>query len=276
MAWVGLGYRRPWANWIDSRPREIECLEIIAEHFFAGGERRAAELTSRYPVFVHGLGLSLGTPGPLDSETLAHFAAVVDAVHPEWISEHIAFTKSGDIDLGHLNPIAPSPKSLQVIADHTRRVADLCQRPIILENVTSNLRPVGPLSEPEFINRLCEQAECGLLLDVTNLFINSRNHDYDPSAWMAQVDPAHIHQLHVVGYSMRDGRPHDSHAAAIQPEIFELVDEAAGYAPLKAAIIERDSSFPTPNQIAGELRQLREIFDRHGLHSRTGSTTHEP
>lgn len=256
MRWVGLGYRRELARWIGTRPPEVGCLEITAEHFFEGGADHLRALAQDFPLFVHGLGLSLGTPGTLDEETLARFAQVVEWAQPEWISEHIAFTRSSEVDLGHLNPIQPTREMLGVVAAHAREVAERCRKPLILENVTSHLRLEGEMSEPEFLNRLCEQADCGILLDVTNLLINARNHRFDPVVWLHELNPERIVQLHVVGYSVRDGHWEDFHAAPIQEDLWALIDEVLAYAPVRSIIIERDSNFPNSRQLAGELERL--------------------
>ena len=105
---VGVGYRRELARWIAARPAEIGCLEITAEHFFDRDLALLRALRREYPLFVHGLGLSLGTPGPLDAATLDAYARVAAAADPLYITEHVAFTRTRDVDLGHLNPIAPS------------------------------------------------------------------------------------------------------------------------------------------------------------------------
>ena len=181
---IGLGYRQPLAEWISTCPPEVHCLEITAEHFFDHGQARLEWLSQNFPLYVHGLGLSLGTPGPLDAKTLDQFAQVVATANPDWISEHVAFTRSAEVDRGHLNPVSPTLHSLQILIDHARALMDRCQKPLILENVTSFLRLSGDLSEPEFLNRLCEQSGCGLLLDVTNLLINARNHKFDELAWL--------------------------------------------------------------------------------------------
>ena len=256
MRWVGVGYRNALAEWIATRPPEIQCLEITAEHFFESGEALLESLTRDYPLFVHGLGLSLGTPGPIDQATLARFRRVVQIANPEWISEHVSFTKSDEVDLGHLNPIRPSEETLAVVAEHAREVSERCEKPIILENITSHLRLEGDLSEPEFLNRLCERADCGLLLDVTNLYINSRNHGFDPRVWLRELDARNIVQLHVVGYSMRAGRLQDLHSEPIQDDLRELIHDVLDYASVRAIIIERDANFPPSEELARELCEL--------------------
>ena len=155
-----MGYRRQLAKWIDTDPSEIGCLEIVAEHFFDGGEERLRALSARYPICVHGLGLSLGTPGPLDRETVDRFARVAAAADAQWVSEHVAFTRTADVDLGHLNPVCADTETIGVIADHAREVAEACGRPILLENIATDLRLDGAMAETEFLNRLCEAADC--------------------------------------------------------------------------------------------------------------------
>lgn len=256
---IGLGYRHSLAEWISTCPPEVHCLEITAEHFFDHGQARLEWLSKNYPLYVHGLGLSLGTPGPLDAETLDQFAQVVSIANPDWISEHVAFTRSAEVDLGHLNPVAPTEQSLHILVDHARELMDRCQKPLILENVTSFLRLTGELSEPDFLNRLCDQAGCGVLLDVTNLLINARNHKFNELSWLQELDPRHIRQLHVVGYSLRGGVWHDNHGAAIQDELFQLIAEVVQTTLVSAVIVERDMNFPPTDELRRELSRLEEV-----------------
>jgi uncharacterized protein (UPF0276 family) len=276
---VGVGYRRPLAPWIASRPSAVECVEITAEHFFDRDGALLQRLRADYPLFVHGLGLSLGTPGPLDPAVLAQFARVVEQADPEWVSEHVAFTRTADVDLGHLNPVAPTRAVMRRVAAHARELADRCGKPVILENITSHLRLTGELSEPEFLNGLCELAGCGLLLDVTNLWINARNHRFDPVAWLQAVDPAHIVQLHIVGYARTPERYEDTHAHAIQPELHALLEALLAHAAPRAIIIERDAQFPPPAELESELEQLKRAVaraeeDHHGRRTRPGALAH--
>jgi len=260
MIMIGIGYRRELSAWVDSQPPLLQCLEITADHFYGRGEDRLLELSRRYPTFVHGLGLSLGTPGRLDDAQLRQFARVVELANPIWISEHVAFTRTSDADLGHLNPVRPTHTAVRMMAEHAREVAERCGKPLILENITSHLRLEGELSETDFLNELCAQADCGLLIDVTNLFINSRNHRFDPIAWLNELEPARITQLHIVGYSCENDRYHDSHSEPIQGELIDLALEVIRYAPVRAVILERDESFPDHGNLAGELEKLARLM----------------
>lgn len=254
---VGVGYRKPLADWIATKP--VPCLEVTAEHFYGRGEEKLAILANDFTLFVHGLGLSLGTPGPLDRERLKSFARVAQIARPAWISEHVSFTRTAEVDLGHLTPVRPTRAAAQIIADHAREVSDFCQRPMILENITSHLHLEGDLSETDFLNTVCEQAGCGLLLDVTNLFINSRNHNFDPVAWLRELEPRTIRQMHIVGYSIEHGRYADGHAEPVQRELIDLAREVLKHAPAEAIILERDTAFPGTQAMEAELAKLRTL-----------------
>jgi uncharacterized protein (UPF0276 family) len=261
---IGVGYRTELAAWIGSRPPEISCLELTAEHFHDGNQDEIARLAEHYHLFVHGLGLSLDTPGPLDPLRLEHFVRVAKTANADWVSEHIAFTRTSQLDLGHLNPVRPSRAMAKIIAEHAREVSDRCQRPMILENITSHVHLEGDLPEPDFLNEICAQADCGLLLDVTNLFINSRNHDYDPIRWLERINPGCIVQLHVVGYSQEKGRYADNHAMAVQEEIIDLARAVMSHSPsVKAVILERDAAFPDSEEMIEETAKLGGLFARN-------------
>ncbi len=256
---TGVGYRRELSDWLNTRPEGVDCLEITAEHFFHGGDEILAALGKQFPLYVHGLGLSLGTPGPLDVKRLESFARVVRAANPEWISDHIAFTRTAEADLGHLNPVPPTRRMLEILSDHVREVSEQCGKPMLLENITSYVKLTGDFTETAFLNQLCESAGCGLLLDVTNLFINSRNHGFDPLAWLGEIEPRHIVQLHIVGYARAGDRYIDSHAAPIQQELIDLACGVVSHAPVQAVILERDEDFPTPQELELEIGKLKRI-----------------
>jgi hypothetical protein len=258
---IGVGYRRELAEWISTKPPLIGCLEITAEHFFNRPLDLLPKLSEVFSTSVHGLGLSLGTPGALDRDRLAQFARVARAANAEWVSEHISFTRAGGLDLGHLNPVPRTREMISILGDHALEVASECQKPVLLENITSHLQLPGDFSEPDFLNRLCEHADCGLLLDVTNLFVNSRNHRFDPLKWLREIDAKRIRQLHIVGYARAGDRFTDSHSQPIQSELIELTQTLLEYASVESIILERDDAFPDSGELESELAKL------HSLHA---------
>jgi uncharacterized protein (UPF0276 family) len=260
---IGIGFRKPLGDWLLQSSSAVTHLEITAEHFFGGGEDFLQTLSKKYDLFVHGLGLSLGTPGPLCKTTLRQFASVAQAAEAKWVSEHVAFSRTSDVDLGHLNPVPRTKESLSCLVDHAIEVSQYCGKPIVLENITSSLDPGGTIEETDFLNQLCENANCGLLLDATNLFINSKNLDYDPVAWLHRIDAHRIKQLHVVGYSEHNGVFHDHHSKPIQADLMELIKSIIDYADVEAITLERDDRLDETHEIDGELERLSKVVRKH-------------
>tara|TARA_Y100001934_G_scaffold221785_1_gene264519 strand:+ start:1948 stop:2733 length:786 start_codon:yes stop_codon:yes gene_type:complete len=256
-----VGYRRLLKAWIDTNPDLLTALEVTAEHFFDDQEL-LYELKQHYPISVHGLGLSLGSEIDIDQSTLQNFRKVAEAADAQWISEHLAFTKTKEVDLGHLNPVIPSKRSLEKIRDRCRQVVDVCQRPLLLENITTHIKLPGELGEAEFLNELCDQAQIATLLDITNLFINSRNHNFDPLDWIRQVNPRHIKQVHLVGYSKRGDKFFDNHGSAIQNELWDIFEFVNDYATIECAIIERDLNLPAIEELETDLKKMRELSSK--------------
>ena len=253
-----VGYRRPLKSWIESNPKLLTALEVTAEHFFDDQEI-LYELKKGYPISVHGLGLSLGSEIDIDQDVLRSFRKVADAANAQWISEHLAFTKTKEVDLGHLNPVIPNKRNLEKIRDRCRRVIDFCQRPLLLENITTHINLPGELDEAEFLNELCEQGQISTLLDITNLFINSRNHMFDPFDWIRQLNPKHIKQVHLVGYSKQDNKFFDNHGSAIQSELWDIFEFVINYATIDCAIIERDLNLPAIEELETDLKKMQTL-----------------
>ena len=254
---IGLGHRPGLSQWLSAGAPEVECLELTAEHFFDAPDDAIAAVGARYPCSVHGLGLSLGTPGPLDDVLLDRYARVACLARARWATEHVAFTRAGDVDLGHLNPIAPTRENVALVAEHAQALHEATGLPYRLENITSQLALEGDLGEPEFLNALCDVPHVGLLLDVTNLYVNSRNHRFDPYAWLAELQPHTVKQVHIVGYGIEGGRLVDDHRAPVQPELLDLLAAAAERHEPEAMILERDLDIPGPPGIVAELSRVR-------------------
>ena len=264
MNMVGVGSRPELVDWINSWPPQIDCLEIIAEHLLAGdvggfvfteeSHEQVRRLSTHYPLVVHVLASSLATPGPMGENHLEAIKQVVSAADPLWVSDHIAFSRTSEIDLGHYAPIKPCQETIEIVAEHAHRLASYVGKPVILENVASHLRISGPLSETDFLNRLSEAAGCGLLLDVTSLLTNSYNHGFDPLEWVRDIDPYRIVQLHVTGFTSFDQLDEDKRRT-----LWSLTEEILAYAPVQAIIVERAYNFPPVGEIEEELERLKAL-----------------
>ena len=257
---TGIGYRQELSLWVDSSPPHIDFLEVLADDFVRPElQNRLAALSATYPLAIRSRDLSLGTPGPLDPDRLSRLADLVAVTAPLWLSEPIAFSRTGEVDLVHANPVCPSADTVTMIADHAREVAERCGAPLLLENIASHLRIAGTLPETEFVNRLCETSGCGLLLDLTALFVNSRNHGFDPLTWLRNIDRRHIRALHVSGFSRTGDRWNDLHRERPQAEIWHLAAAALSHAAVRGAAIEYDVAFPAVDVIEADLRMLKRV-----------------
>lgn len=260
---VGLGYRPVHRAEVFAHRPSIDFLEIIADHYFGASPPKAAELErlrNHFPLVPHGLALSIGSAEGVDARYLREFRRVVEAVRPPWCSDHIAFTRAGGIDIGHLTPVPKSEASLRVIRDNLRRVQDVIDTPIILENITESIRyPEDEYTDAEFLARVCDRCDVGLLLDVTNLYINSVNHRFDAMEVVRRLPRERIVQLHFVGGRMEGGRWVDSHDSATQDEIWQLLAAVLAAVPVRGVILERDERIPPLAELVPELQRARAL-----------------
>ena len=263
---VGIGYRNAFQATLFEHREEIEFLEIIADHYFEPATAQRAELEllkNNFPLVPHGLALSLGSAEGVDKAYLRNFAKVVERVQPAWCSDHIAFTRAGGVDIGHLTAIPKTRTSLQVLRENIQRVRDAVPVPLILENITESLRyPGDEFSDAEFLGEICEQNNIGLLLDVTNLYINSINYGYCALRVVERLPIDRIVQLHFSGGHMEEGIWVDSHSSETPSEVWDLLGEVLSRATVRGVVLERDENIPPLRSLMPELHRVRGLFAR--------------
>ncbi len=265
---VGLGYRDAYRSDVFAQQQHLDFLEIVADHFFhrtPAQTRQLSALSATFTLIPHGLALSLGSAEGCDQAYLKQLITLIDAVQPPWWSEHISFTRAGGIDIGHLTALPKTRESLDVLKRNIAVVKQATQVPLLLENITESIRyPGTQLDDAEFLSILLQENDCGLLLDVTNLYANSINYNFDPLPVLWQLPKDRIVQLHVVGGHWEQGRFIDSHSAPISKEIWSLVEEVCKYAAVKGIILERDERLPPIEELIDELKQARDVLARCG------------
>ena len=263
---VGIGFREPFLSELFGCRGSIDFLEITADHYFDPIDSKADELellAGNFPLIPHGLAMSLGSAEGLDAVYLKKYANLVQQLKPAWCSEHISFTRAGGIDIGHLTPLPKTNAVLSVLHDNIARLQDTIQTPLILENITDTIRyPAEKYDGADFLCKLCEQNQVGLLLDVTNLFINSQNQRFDPVELLHRLPAERIVQLHFVGSHIEEGIWVDSHSKATQSEIWELLEQVVRFAPVKGMILERDENIPHLKELTPELEHAKSIVQR--------------
>lgn len=264
---VGFGFRAPYRADVFLHAGDIDFLEVTADHYFDVPTDKLDELDllrNRFPLIPHGLSLSLGSAKGPRPDYVRKLAALVELLRPPWWSEHIAFTRADSGNIGHLAPLPLTRDSLAILQRNIRSVRQEIPGPLILENITYEVTyPWSDLDEASFLGELLDTTNCGLLLDVTNLYTNSVNHGFDPLALLKRLPADRIVQLHFAGGHWRDGALIDSHSRPTPPEVWQLLDEVVKFAPVKGLILERDEKLPPFAEILGELRRARELWRRH-------------
>jgi len=260
---VGLGYRETYHSDVFQQRRHIDFLEIVADHFFdmpPAQARQLSALSSTFRLIPHGLALSLGSAEGLNRPYLKHLKELVEQIDPPWWSEHIAFTKAGGIDIGHLTALPKTRETLDVLQRNIAEAKQSIAVPLILENITESIRYPGlQMDEAEFLGCILHENDCGLLLDVTNLYANSVNYRFDPLPVLWKLPKDRIVQLHIVGGHWENERFVDSHSSPVSPDIWQLVEEVLKHAQVKGIILERDERLPPIEQLTSELDHAREL-----------------
>lgn len=265
---VGIGFREPLRSGIFLNQEKIDFLEITADHYFDASPKKLEELdllTSHFPLIPHSLDLSLGSAEGIDEQYLETLAEVVDLVKPPWFSDHICFTRSGGVKIGHLAPVPFTDEALDVFVKNIGRVKKRIRVPLILENITYNLEyPSSRMSEGAFIRKLLDETGCGLLLDITNLYINSVNLKRDWRKVLDEMPLDKVGQLHFTGSRKSRNRLIDAHADKTDDEIWKVYEAVAERCDIKGAILERDENFPDFSEILCEVEKARSIQINRG------------
>jgi uncharacterized protein (UPF0276 family) len=264
---VGLGFREPFKSDLFLNRQQVDFLEIVAEHYLDAPVQKQQELeilAAHFPIIPHAINLSLGSAEGLDTDYLRKLAALIQQINPPWWSEHICFTKAGGVDIGHLSPLPYTKEAVDVLCRNIAEVRRFIDVPLILENITYMVKlPGAEMTEAQFLAEVVERSDCGLLLDVTNLYTNAVNYKYDVHDFLQELPWERIVQLHFVGGHWHDGVLIDSHSQSTPQEVWQLMDEVVACVPIKGIVLERDENLPPFKEIAGELQTAREIGRSH-------------
>ena|SRR5579884_4177724 len=264
---AGLGYRQSMRAEVFQCQDEIDWLEIVAEHYADPSPVVREDLDllrAHFPLIPHGIDLSLGSAEGIDRVRLEWMANLVERIEPPYWSEHIAFTRAGGIEIGHLSPLPFTREALDVLTHNIRTAREAVSDPRILENITYIVEMPSEMTEAQFLCELVERTDCGLLLDVTNLYTNAVNHGYDLDAFLADAPLERVVQLHITGGEWAGDLLIDSHSAATPPEVWQLLEEVVARAPVKGVLLERDEKIPPISELLPDLARARAIGRRCG------------
>jgi uncharacterized protein (UPF0276 family) len=261
VAGAGLGFRRALVPELRrSGAAGIDFFELAPENWIHAGGTLARDLrhfTERHPFVAHGLSLSLGGPAPLDEELLRDIRDFLDRHRILAYTEHLSYCS----DDGHLYDLMPIPftdEAVRWVAARIRRAQEMLERPIAVENVSYYAAPGARMTEIEFLCAVLDEADCGLLLDVNNIFVNAINHGYDARAFLHALPASRICYFHVAGHYVEapDLRV-DTHGAAVCPDVWSLLDEAFALFGPVPTLLERDFNIPPLPELVREVADVR-------------------
>ena len=260
---AGLGLRRPLADKLMADPpADVDFMEVAPENWRHVGGALAKKLrffTERYPFLIHGLSLSIGSPAPLDEQLVRDIKAFMADHRIRMYSEHLSYCG----DDGHLYDLMPIPftdDAVRYVADRVRRVQDILEQRIALENVSYYAPTDSSMTEKDFLLAVLQEADCDLMLDINNIVVNSINHRYDASDFLKDMPAERIRYFHLAGHYVEDEDLRiDTHGTAVDDQAWALLEEAYKQFGPVPTLLERDFNFPPIEELLDEVRRIKQL-----------------
>ncbi|HZF56306.1 MAG TPA: DUF692 domain-containing protein [Polyangiaceae bacterium] len=262
---VGVGLRIPHYGHIFEHRPKVDWFEIISENFMVSGGLPLANLDralSSYRIVQHGVSMSIGGPDPRSRDYLRKLRDLNRKVGSPWVSDHLCWTGAGGVDLHDLLPLPYTEEAVRHVAGRIREVQDFLEVPFAIENVSSYLSYVeSRMTEWEFLSAVAEEADCGILLDVNNIYVSAYNHSFDPRAYVDGVPHRRVVQYHLAGHTNHGRYIIDTHSAHVIDEVWELYRRACGHTGPVSTLIEWDDDLPSFDVLLAEAEKARAIRD---------------
>ena len=260
---AGLGLRKALMRSLLDQPLDaVNFWEVAPENWLGIGGyygRKFRELTEQFPFICHGLSLSIGGPSPLDKAFLQRLKPFLREHGIRYYSEHLSYCS----DDGHLYDLMPIPftaEAIRYVAERIRQVQDILGQRIAMENVSYYATPGKQIEEIDFLNAVLQEADCDLLLDVNNIYVNSINHRYDAKAFLQQLPAERIRYAHIAGnYNEAEDLIVDTHGAIVIDPVWQLLDQTYQQFGVIPTLLERDFNFPPLSELLEEVNIIRSL-----------------
>lgn len=260
---AGLGLRRAMMREVADQPENtVDFWEIAPENWLGVGGlygKKLRAFTEQFPFICHGLSLSIGGPSPLDESFLYRLKRFLKTHHIRCYSEHLSYC-SDDAHLYDLLPIPFTEQAVEYVAGRIQRVQDILEQRIAVENVSYYAAPGKQMAEIDFLNAVLETADCDLLLDVNNIYVNSVNHRYDAQTFLQQLPARRIRYIHIAGhYNEAEDLIVDTHGADVIEPVWSLLEQAYQRFGVIPTLLERDFNIPAFNILEQEVNRIQRI-----------------
>ena len=273
VAGAGLGLRRGFIDKLMANPPEtVDFMEVAPENWIHVGGALGKKLrffTERYPFVIHGLSLSIGSPAPLDETLLLDIKKFINEHGIRCYSEHLSYCS----DDGHLYDLMPIPfteEAVAYVAARIRRVQEVLETRIAIENVSFYAPTDASMSETDFVNAVLREADCDLLLDINNIVVNSINHRYDARQFMLSMPAERVRYFHIAGHHVEaEDLRVDTHGDPVCDLAWQLLADAYRHFGVVPTLLERDFDFPPMNELLGEVGHIKRL-QREALERQDG------
>ena len=267
---IGLGYRKDFAEEWAEQPNllDVDFIEVAPENWInVGGywKKLFYEKLQQYPLFAHGLSLSIGSPDELDKNFLKQLKNFLHETKAQVYSEHLSFSKCDNAHLYDLLPIPFTNDAVKHIVQRVKQVQDFLEKPLVLEIVSYYSPLAAEMKEIEFINAILHESNCLLLLDVNNVYVNSFNHHFDAKEFIQQLPQDKVAYIHMAGHLQVDNDLIiDTHGEPIIDPVYELFEYTLNWLKKPVPVLlERDFNIPELPELQRELQQLRYLFNKN-------------
>ena len=262
---AGIGLRAPhYAEILEHRPA-LGWVEVHSENFFGGGAplHTLLQVAQHYPISLHGVGMGLASPDPLDDAHLRELRLLCDVVKPASVSEHLCWNTMGGITINDLLPFPYTQDALTHVAARVQQVQDFLGRKILIENLSYYLAfRSSEMREEEFLSELVARTGCGILFDVNNLYVNAVNLNIDAQAFIHGIPAQAVGEYHLAGASMLDGCLVDTHSAQVFDDVWNLYESALQHIGERPTLIEWDVDIPALAVLQSEAHKAQLLMDR--------------
>lgn len=260
---VGIGLRTLHFGHILTQWPKVDWFEVLSENFMDSGGRPLRvldQVAERYPVVLHGVSLGIGNTDPLNRDYLRKLKDLAGRTHAHWVSDHLCWTGILGRNTHDLLPMPYTEEALKHTTERARAVSDILERPLVLENPSSYVEFTdSSMPEWEFLARLAEDADCGLLLDVNNVYVSSFNHRFEPRVYIDAIPADRVVQYHLAGHTNKGTHILDTHSDHAVPEVWELYRRAWARTGGTATLYEWDEDVPEFEVVHAEALKAREF-----------------
>ena len=259
----GLGLRTEhYHDVLDTLP-PLDWFEVITENYIIPGGKPLDflfRIREHYPMVMHGVAMSIGSTDDLDWKYLKLVKNLADKLDVPWFSDHLCWTGMNGKNTHDLLPLPYTDEAIKHVANRIRQVTDFVERPMILENLSSYVTyKSSAMNEWEFYNAVVEEADCGMLLDINNIYVSAFNHEFDPLEYLNSVPIHRVYQFHLAGHSHEGDIIIDTHDHPVINEVWDLYESAVKRFGHVSTMIERDDNIPPLAEVMAELDQARRI-----------------